>query len=279
MRENMATQTQSTTRASGVGNSQVSMAAVPCLPLDPAWLHESPAFLSPVAAVVRAAFQMLDRAWRSIPAGTLPSHPGVLASLLGLGQDELAKHFATLTEGWELRDGRFVHPGMHALALRIWASQADALDHLAAVAPVVAQAPEDFQLLPQEAVAASPLKGKRRLPADFGLTPNLRNWLSTTLFVDDAADQDFLLNKFKDWAHNKNEKFSDPAAGFRLFASREDLRRLPSRQAPRQSGGLIERVSRTFGNSGDASTNRNRDVLRSVLQKRTDEPQPERPAA
>lgn len=260
----------------GTASGQVSMAAVPCLPLQAAWLNESPAFQSPVANVVRAAFQMLDRAWRSIPAGTLPSQPAILAPMVGLTQTEMAQHFEVLTAGWELHDGRFVHEGLSDLARRIWVSQADALDHLASTAPVVIQAPEEFELVSQDSVAASPLKGKRRLPHDFGLTPELREWLRTTMFIEDAADQDFLMNKFLDYARNKNEKYSNPVAGFRLFASREDLRRLPSRQNGARNS-VFERMTR-FGNGGESATNRNRDVLRNVMGRRDQQPQPERDA-
>jgi len=95
---------------------RMSMAAVPCLPLQGAWLLESPAFQSTEPAVVRAAFLMLERAWSATPAGTLPANPTVLAPMLGLTEHQLATNFEALSAGWTLADGRFVHEGMYALA-------------------------------------------------------------------------------------------------------------------------------------------------------------------
>lgn len=246
------------------------MAAIGCLPLQATWLQESPAFRSADAAVVRASFQMLDQAWRAVPAGTLPANPGILAPLIGLSEEQLARNFDTLSVGWQLRDGRIVHDGMYDLALRLWTLQADALDHLSATSPLVTQSPEDFQLVSQEAVGASPLKGRRRLPPDFGLTAQLRDWLRSTLLVTEVADQDFLMNKFVDYARTYNEKYANPEAAFRLFASRENLRNLPSRRpapAAAVSGDVVSRMTR-FGNSGASATARNHETLDRVMGQR-----------
>lgn len=271
----MTTSSRSKTTAAGAASlALMSMAAVPCLPLQAAWLLEAPAFHSGEAKVVRAAVLMLERAWRSIPAGTLPVNHTVLAPMLGLDEHEMGQHFSLLTEGWTLSDGRLVHPGMHAAAARIWLSQGESLDALAAKAAVVVQDPDAFELVPTDAVSASPLQGRRRLPASFGLTPDLRAWLAKDLGVPDEQDQDFILGKFVAHARSRNEKYADPEAGFKVFASRENLRFLPSRQrgAEATAGGLIERMSRRYGNAGESATNKNRETLERVLREREHAP-------
>jgi hypothetical protein len=247
------------------------MAAVPHMPLQPSWLVESPAFQAGEAKIVRAAFVMLERAWESMPAGTLPGTPRVLASMLGLTENELGLHFEVLTSGWSLVDGRLVHEEMYELAKRIWKTQADALDHLSAKAVVVTQDPDQFELVSQEAVAASPLKGRRRVPVNFGLTPEISTWLKQTLLVGDEVDQKFLMEKFISHARSYNEKYADPIAGFQLFASRENLRNLPSRRNQAQvagtGGGVFDRMTR-FGNGGNVATSRNQETMNAVMAER-----------
>ncbi|MDF2461838.1 MAG: hypothetical protein K0Q43_73 [Ramlibacter sp.] len=263
--------------ANGVGLERMSMAAMPHMPLHSSWLLESPAFQAGDAKVVRAAFLMYERAWKSMPAGTLPGNPRVLGPMLGLSDQELGVNFEILSAGWHLAHGRLVHEGMYELAQRIWKTQADALDHLSSKAVVVSQDPEAFELLPQEAVAASPLKGRKRLPANFGLTPEIAKWLRETLFVDNEDDQKFLMGKFISYARSYNEKYADPVSGFQLFASRENLRSLPSRQRQvangNGAGGVFERMTR-YGNGGESATNRNLGTMDAVMAERRAEAAP-----
>lgn len=261
-------------KPSSVDFERMSMAAVAAVPMQPSWYMESPAFQSDKPYVVRACLLMLERAWRSVPAGSLPSSMTVLAPLVGLTQEQITLHFHELTHGWELVDGRVVHVQMHAVARAIWASQAEALDLLAARSAVVPESPDEFALVAPEAAPASPLKGKRAVPASFGLTSDLRNWLVKELSVADEGDQDFLMTAFHDMCRSRAYKSADPAASFRNFCKNEPLWKLPSRRRQVPTGGngaqgaggtVFSRMSERFGNAGGATTARNMDAIDRVL--------------
>lgn len=246
-----------------MSTTPLTMAALPFTPIDPAWILESRAFLSGNARLVRAVSLMLFYAWKATPAGSVPPDAQRLASLCSLTDAEVSEHWEDLTDGWTLRDGRLFHDAMSALCERVAARFPDLLDVMAAQAAAIVQAPEEFELTAP--TVESRTKGRRLLPRDWALTPELVLWLKAQ-GIDDEADQNFIAEKFKTHYQKSSEKLNDWTAAFKNFALKEDRRRLPSasRVVPLvAAAGVGARASR-YGSAaaGAQSVAHNRDVLR-----------------
>lgn len=211
-----------------MNNASISMKGLPFVPMDESWLLENRAFLSGNPRLVRAVPKLLMYAWRAQPAGSIPSDMQRIGSLCGLTDEEVGEHFDDLLAGWTIREGRYFHVGMSTLCERIASRFPEVLENLEAQAAAVVQAPEEFELAPP--VVEARTKGKRLLPKDFGLTPDLRLWLQAHGF-EGEDDFGFVMEKFKTHYQRSSEKMTNWDAAFKNFALKENKNYLPSRQA------------------------------------------------
>jgi hypothetical protein len=244
--------------------TQLSMKGLPFTPFDAAWILESRAFLSDDPRIVRAVSRMLFYAWLAVPAASVPADAQRLANASGLTPEEVTEHWTELTDGWTMREGRLFHDEMSALCERIANRFPDLLELMGTQAAAMVQAPEDFELTAP--TVESRTKGRRLLPRDWALTPQLRLWLKAQGIVDEQ-DQNFVTEKFITHFRRTNEKMNDWESAFKNFALKEDHRRLPSatRVVPLVgAGGAPGSRAERFGSAGrgEAAVNHNRDVLR-----------------
>ena len=201
------------------------MKGLPFTPIDPCWLLESPAFTSDNPRLVRASLKLLNYAWRSVPAGSIPAAFRSIAAICELNEVEIGEHYDDLTQGWELRGERLHHVQMSALCERIAAKYSETLSDLADQASAVMQAPEEFELTPPDMTHRN--KGKRFLPDNFAITPDRKLWMSANGISTDE-DQDFVFQKFVTWARGSGQKYIDWDSTFKNFALKENRFLLPS---------------------------------------------------
>lgn len=236
-----------------MNKAPVSMKGLPYVPLDPVWVLESRAFLSGNPRLVRAVAKLLFYAWRAEPAASIPADMQRIGSLCDLTDQEVGEHFDDLLDGWQMKDGRYSHVAMAALCERVSAKFGDVLENLADQAAALPQAPEEFELTAP--AVESRTKGRRLLPKEFGLTPDLRLWLKQNGF-DTEDDCSFIMEKFKTHALKDSVKANNWDAAFKNFALKENKRNLPSRQAVvplAAAQGGFGRNARYGGGYGSAS--------------------------
>jgi hypothetical protein len=242
------------------------MKGLPYVPLDPSWLEESAAFQSENPRVVRALLKLLAYAWNATPAASIPTDFRVIASVTGLTEIEVGDHHASLFAGWTLRDGRLHFDKMFSICERIQSRFADTLQSLAEQAAAVIQSPEDFNLAPQEFVSAS--KGRRILPKNWGLNPNLRDWLTANDFSTEE-DVAFIVQKFITHYRSVGGKMLDWDQAFQNFCLKENRRNLPSNMTRSlvTAGAIPSRMAR-YGAAGVAAGMHNQDVMAAAHRRR-----------
>jgi len=201
--------------------------------------------------------KLLERAWASTPAGTLPTSFSALANITGLSEAEVGDHHEALFHGWVLVDGRLRFEPMSSLCERIAVRYADAFQAIADQAAAVVQSPEDFVLTPTE--VGSPVKGKHRIPKGWKLTDTLRLWLVGNGFAS-TDDHEFIVNKFTSHYRSKGDMMLDWDQAFQNFALKENRLNLPS-GASRLPAFSAESRSARFGAGGQQARKHNADVF------------------
>lgn len=250
--------------------TELSMIGLPYTPLDPLWLSESPAFHSKDAEIVRASLKMLMYAWKASPPATLPSSFRLLSEITGMSELKLSENFAELSVGWELVDERLSHVKMAALCRRLGNKFGDAIQSAADASALAVQDVDGFELVSPEPLP-SKNKGLRALPAAWVVTEELRKQFAL-VGINDADDQLFVEQQFRDWVKSKSVRRHDWDGTFRNFVANADHRNLPSRRrdVPIQSNGM-GRAGRFGGGYGSVdrvveTTNHNRAVFDRVRQ-------------
>lgn len=232
--------------------SHSAFGGLPYVPMREHWVCESRAFLSGDARLVRACVRLLMAAWRGVPAGTVNPAYGNLSAITGLTEQELAVHYAEITDGWELRDGRLLHLEMHALCDRLQQRHADTVAHIAEDAALAMQDSSQFTL---QSPVAIPHKGRgaRHIPNNWAPRPETVARLEQLGFTGETRD--VLVQTMTSWARSRNEKRADwdeTLIGFALKERKENpLVRGAHGAGAGRFGGLVA-VSR-----GDVATAQN----------------------
>lgn len=234
------------------------------VPIEPQWLMESDAFHHAEACVVRAAYLMLQAAWQSRPAGSIGSSFKAIARVCGLNEMEVGDYYDVLTAGWELRGDRLCHVGMSDLCERLAAHFGDALEQIALQGAVVAQDPDDFELVCPEP-ASRRTKGRHKMPADFVISPEMRQHMIREGFVTEE-DQRWIFNLHKSWAVSKSVLRNNWEASLENFVSKEPKANIPSRAKGVENGPFLSRVARTsrFGLAGVTAQTHNESVMQAA---------------
>lgn len=209
-----------TATRTSTGDQAPGLGFLPCIPLQPSWVEEHPAFLRPAALegrLLAGVWRLLFASWRGIPAASIPSSQSFLSACAGLSPDEVAEHYRDLTYGYELRaDGRLHHVGLSALTLSMLDLHGKEISAIQMSMAMVAQDPEQFSLVAPEAAAGRKPRGKHGLPKVFGFEqhPDLRDWLTAEGWPD-RGHQDWFMQSFKDFATSRDERAKDWPATFR----------------------------------------------------------------
>ena len=199
------------------------MFPTPYTPIPVAELAEGALFQSPNARLVRAGFWMLQEAWRSVTPGSLSSSFTAIASASRLTEAEVAEHYALLTEGWSIRsDSRLYHDRMSELIDAIDERFGDELMVMRESCAVLMQAPQHFELMPSERVAAAKRKrvkgGECKYPKEFALDTTSQASIIALGYIN-PEHQEWIFQQFRDYATRRNVKNVDWQAAFRTYAS------------------------------------------------------------
>lgn len=200
-------------------------------PVRQAWLDGHPAYEADSAALVRAYLRLLKSAVRSAVPGAINASSSVIAVACGLSEDDVVRHWDVLTHGWELREDGFLHHDGVAqfcaeLSAQYGMQMAELRERIAA-ADLAAQAVASGVSVKPAAKKAR--GGKRPLPEDFGLTPELVDWLSQERGITEPYHHKFLMDGFIAFAKSKAPAYSDWSAAFR---NNVDFVMRTSRQLP-----------------------------------------------
>lgn len=202
------------------------MSMLPTMPLDPAWLEQSAAFMHPDPRMARGAMKLLFAAWRGSPAASVPNSQAYLAEVTGLPVELVAERLESLTDGYELRgDGRLHHVGMARICEQMVESYGPQIEAFSVALAMTAQDPEQFSLVSVEASRkASKVKGKTRIPKDFGFeqNPELRVWCAANGLAA-PNQQRYIMEKFCDDAASKAFMYKDWSGAFRNYARNETV--------------------------------------------------------
>ena len=238
-----------------------TLGGLPYLPLNPAWVQESPCFLSGDASLVRAGINMLVAAWRNAPKTSIPSSYPSLSLITGLPEASIASAFPALVYGWELHEGRLVHVEMQKFCDALWARHGEGLAHFVIDAAAVAQAPEEFELVGDEPVS-SRTKGRRRLTPQWSPSQKSMVKLEAMGFNQDQCAA--IISKMRNWADSGAVMKNDWDATLMIFADREPRPPksgvVPFVPANGRFGGLV--------NKGEAARATNQSVMSQVRNER-----------
>lgn len=239
-------------------------------PLSVGELQESPAFLSPVASVVRAAMFMRAEAFSR--RGSLPSGFAALALVCRLTEAEVEEHFALLTHGWELRaDGRLHLPHISEAAESLQERFGDQLAVLSESMFVAVGAKEEFELVPQEVVSARKVRRNHALPVDFAPDTTSLQWMHGYGFVDDESRR-WLIARMRDIFQGKLK--TDWQAALRNLASSDRTQRevrawrenqLVSRAGAGQISPAAARLKMVSGSAAEVRREHNRGAIEGAM--------------
>lgn len=248
-------------------NTVSSISHLPYMPLDPSWIEQSQAFFHADARLARAYVRLLIAAWRGVPAGSIPSSQAYLAAATSLPEDFVSEHYVTLTDGFELHDdGRLYHGGIAKACARLTDNFSKEIEGYALAAAMAVQDPEQFVLGAVETRTKKP-RGKTLLPKDFGFDkhPDLRGWCAENDYPH-PEQQDWVMNKFCDWAWGKGEMYKEWDAVFRNFARNQigygrAGMPMPRSVARNHGPSPFSGLSRSALTRGDAAAMRNLEAL------------------
>lgn len=239
-------------------------------PLSVGELQESPAFLSPVASVVRAAMFMRAEAFSR--RGSLPAGFAALALVCRMTEAEVEEHFALLTHGWELRaDGRLHLPHISEAAESLEERFGDQLAVLSDSMFLAVGAKEEFELVPQDVVKARKVRRNHALPVDFAPDAASLQWMHSYGFVDEEARR-WLIARMRDIFQGKLK--TDWQATLRNLASSDRTQRevrawRESQVLLRVGGGQISpaaaRLKMVSGSAAEVRREQNRGSIEGAM--------------
>lgn len=182
-------------------------------------LMEVPFFMHSDPRIIRAGFWMLDAAWHSPVAGSIPSDFPTLSVITRLGEAEVAENYLLLTHGWVLmNDGRLHHAQLEALAESATERFGDQLAVMADSAALACQGGEfEFELLPPAEVAKKK-RGKHQLPKDFRMDKATSTRAHVEGFTT-AEHVEWLIGNFRDYAMADARLQADWQAACRKYLS------------------------------------------------------------
>lgn len=232
--------------------------------------------------IVRAGFWMMDAAWRSEKPGSIPSGFEALSYITRLSVSDLEDYFEVLTDGWVLEhDGRFHHAQLESLALSIKARFSSDLDVIAESAAVACQGGSAlFELVPSAEVAKKKV-GRGMLPKDFAFDKATLGFAIAEGYTS-TETQDWLLQKFKDFAASDSRRYTDWQATARNYLgnayTRKDFQAkfgYPLGQGPSRSVAAFLNVSVAPQSSVEKlksfqaqSASRNSNLMRGAVERR-----------
>lgn len=197
-----------------------SISKLPYLPISLSSMQDGPLFSSNDARLVRAAFWMLDAAWKSDVPGSISSSFSSLSMVTRLTESQVQQHYAELTEGWELRDdGRLHHVDLSRLAESIDEQFGAQLDVISSGLVIAMQGVDAFELTPPEAVKkVAKKRGKAQIPGVF--QPDVVSVASLIKagYVTEEY-REWVLEQFRDYAQSKALKQANWQATLRTYAS------------------------------------------------------------
>ena len=201
-------------------------------PVRQEWLDGHPAFESGNADLVRAYLRLLKAAFRATVPGAINASCATIATACGLTEEGVVLHWECLTSGWILKeDGCLHHEGVANLCSEIEDQYGEQLMDLR----VRIAAAEVAALAVANGVSVKPKRpgrkaqGKRGLPADFGLTPELVAWLSKERGITHPFHHQFLMDGFVNYARSKAPIYADWDGAFK---SNVDMTLRNCRQLP-----------------------------------------------
>lgn len=203
--------------------ASIKFSFLPTLPLDPAWIEQSAAFLHADPRMAKAGMKLLFAAWRGQPVASIPASHAYVAEITGLPLEVVAERYVALTDGFELReDGRLHHIHLAHVCAKMAEAYGKEIEAYVTAAAMVAQDPEQFSLMSMEAVGTKKPRGKTLMPKGFGydMFPALREWAGKN-GCPAPNQQAWLMERFIDYCNGRSEKFKDWEAGFRTWASNE----------------------------------------------------------
>lgn len=205
-----------------MASQTLPLSALPYFPLDPSWIEQSEAFRHPEPRMAAAFIRVMLAAWRGMPAASIPASHAYLAQVTNLPLEVVGRHFAVLTEGFELlEDGRLHHVQLAKLTGQISSRYGREVEEFALAAAMSLQAPEQFALVAVEPAKAA-TKGKRTLPKGFGyaMYPELEQWHAANGFPT-PEDRAWIMSRFVDYCAAKNPAYKDWIAACRTWSSNE----------------------------------------------------------
>ena len=226
------------------------------------WIQNHPAFQSTDGAVVRAYMQMLNAAVRAPVGGLLPAASDQLAALCGLSEEQVIANWEVLTNSWVLTpEGCLHHAGVanYCFAVcELFSEQISEVHRQIAELESSIQLSLDIAGDDAKPKSARKTQSKRKIPADFDLTPSLRQWLHQERGVASEYHQRYLMEKFKDFAKSKAPLYADWDAAFRNNADMLLRQGLPADMPQIQS----DRVSRPAFGAGRSRPAAQQDLVR-----------------
>lgn len=199
---------------------------LPYMPLDPSWIEHSLAFLHEDRRMLNAYIRLLFAAWRGAPAGSIPATTAYLAMATGMTQEFISEHMEILTEGFVKTDnGRLQHIALAKLCGRMSAQYGREIETFALATAMAAQDPDVFGIMNMEATSKRP-KGKTIIPKGFGFdscSDDLRGWCDQNGYCG-RENQDWIMNKFIDYATGRGDRQANWMATFRTYAANEITR-------------------------------------------------------
>lgn len=261
--------------SAGQQGSSGSMGLLPFMPLNPAWLEHSSAFIHPDPLVFKAALRLLFAAWRGAPAGAIPSSHAFLASATAMDITFVSKNYVAMTEGFELReDGLLHHVQLSKICREMRENYAKEIDAYALSVAMSTQDPANLGLVNTEAAGRKIPRGKSALPRGFGydsIADDLRGWCLTHGYPT-LEDQQYIMEKFIDYAKSRDERNKDWSAAFRTWATNEiSFRRFPpsyvASAPPTKSSAFSSLTRNSVLSKGDAIAARNLERMSSFDQR------------
>jgi hypothetical protein len=228
---------------------------LPLMPFDPAWVEQGAAFVHPDPRMAKAAMKLLFAAWRGSPVGSIPSSHSFITEATGLPLEVVAEGYVLLTEGYELRaDTRLHHAALANVCERLTDAYGKEIEGFAMAVAMAAQDPDQFSLMNVEAGTKKP-RGRTMLPKGFGYDahPGLRPWAAENGYPA-PNQQDYIMEKFIDYASGRGEKYKDWPATFRDYA-RNEISRFNRRPPPPQwaNDSPVQPQSNGHANAGKPS--------------------------
>ncbi|TBR76778.1 MAG: DUF1376 domain-containing protein [Burkholderiaceae bacterium] len=231
---------------------------LPLLSIDTRWVTESKWFSSQDAEVLRGGFLLIEAAFRSSDAGSLPGDAEALARISGIDRQKWVVAGDQLLHGFErAQDGRWRHVEMTKVLQAVQERFGSQLAELAASSVLASQAVDEFALT-GEIKPEGRSKGKRVLPKDYAFSPALLESAKAAGFIT-PEHQVWLLERFRDFAQASKRLYSNWDATARNFMSssitaNEFLTRFGYR--PRESAQRLELAAQgvQVGRSSGAQT-------------------------